>query len=47
MFGEMAEIMLSSQRVIPEVAASAGFRFRYGDIRTALKAAISENEPRA
>ena len=42
-FGEGAEVMLASQRVIPAAAASAGFRFRYEDVRTALAAAVRES----
>ena len=36
MFGDMAEILLGSQRAIPEAAASAGFEFRYPEIGAAL-----------
>jgi uncharacterized protein len=42
-FGEMAEVMLSSQRVIPEAATAAGFHFRYNDVRSALSAAVAES----
>jgi uncharacterized protein len=42
MYGEMAEVMLSSARVIPEAATSAGFRFKYQDVRSALAAAVRE-----
>jgi len=36
-FGEMAEMVLASQRVLPTVAKSAGFRFQYPDVRGALE----------
>lgn len=36
-FGEMAdEALLASQRVVPEVLLNTGYRFRHGDLRTAL-----------
>lgn len=35
-FGEMASVLLSSQRVLPAAALSAGFGFRYPDLRSAL-----------
>lgn len=35
-FGELAQHMLDSYRVIPEAALKAEFRFRYPDLRTAL-----------
>lgn len=34
--GEMSEMVLASQRVLPTVAKSAGFRFQYPDLRAAL-----------
>jgi uncharacterized protein (TIGR01777 family) len=36
MFGEMAEIVLSSQRVLPKAAQDAGFEFQYRDLDGAL-----------
>jgi uncharacterized protein (TIGR01777 family) len=36
LFGEMAEILLGSQRVIPAAAEGAGFAFRYPQLRAAL-----------
>lgn len=36
MFGEMAEVLLASQRVSPEAAVRAGFEFRYPDIVSTL-----------
>ncbi len=35
-FGEMSDMVLASQRVLPTVAKSAGFRFQYPDLHTAL-----------
>lgn len=35
--GEMSEMLLASQRVIPAAAKSAGFRFQYPDLHTALE----------
>ena len=34
--GEMSEMLLASQRVLPTVAKSAGFRFQYQELRPAL-----------
>jgi uncharacterized protein (TIGR01777 family) len=36
-FGELAQHMLDSARVVPEAALRAGFRFRYPDLAQALK----------
>jgi len=36
MFGEMAEVMLASQRVLPEAAEAAGYTFRYPGLEPAL-----------
>ncbi|MBI3680601.1 MAG: TIGR01777 family protein [Acidobacteria bacterium] len=36
MFGEMAELVLASQRVRPEAALAAGYRFRFEDVNAAL-----------
>jgi len=36
-FGEMAEVIFASQRVVPEVALRAGFQFRFPAIRGALE----------
>ena len=35
-FGEMSEMLLASQRVLPTVAKSAGFRFQYPELHAAL-----------
>ena len=37
MFGDMAEVLLASQRVLPQAAQSAGFRFHYPELPLALK----------
>jgi uncharacterized protein (TIGR01777 family) len=37
LFGEMGEVMLGSQRVLPRVAESAGFQFQYPDLKQALE----------
>jgi uncharacterized protein len=36
LFGQMAEVILASQRVVPGVAEKAGYRFRYPEIGPAL-----------
>lgn len=36
--GEMADMLLTGQRVIPAVAQKLGFQFRYADLRGALEA---------
>jgi uncharacterized protein len=35
-FGEMAEVLLGSQRVLPRAAERAGFRFQYPEVRQAM-----------
>lgn len=35
-FGEMSEILLASQRVLPRVAESSGYRFKYQELAGAL-----------
>jgi uncharacterized protein (TIGR01777 family) len=42
LFGEMAEVILGSQRVIPQAAQSAGFQFQYPELRPALVRLLSE-----
>jgi uncharacterized protein len=39
-FGEMAEVLLGSQRVVPEAAGQAGFCFQYPQLDQALEAAL-------
>ncbi|HZT30006.1 MAG TPA: TIGR01777 family oxidoreductase [Bryobacteraceae bacterium] len=41
LFGEMSQVMLASQRVLPRAAEAAGFGFRYPRIEEALRSAIS------
>ncbi len=36
LFGEMAGVLLGSQRVLPKAAEAAGFHFRYPELRPAL-----------
>jgi hypothetical protein len=36
LFGEMAEVILSSQRVLPEKSRAAGFVFRHPELAPAL-----------
>lgn len=40
LYGEMAGVVLSSQRVLPAVASGKGFPFRYPDLTGALRAAV-------
>ena len=42
MFGEMGEVILGSQRVLPRAAQSAGFRFRYPELGPALARLLSK-----
>jgi uncharacterized protein (TIGR01777 family) len=37
LFGEMAEVALESQRVLPKATEAAGFRFKFPTLREALK----------
>ena len=41
MFGEMSEVMLSSQRVLPKAAESAGYAFRFPKLEAALENIVS------
>jgi len=41
LFGEMAEVILGSQRVVPKAAQSAGFRFHYPELPEALAHLLS------
>jgi len=40
LFGEMSEVLLASQRAVPEAALHAGFTFKYERIDSALQAVI-------
>jgi uncharacterized protein len=42
LLGEMADVLLFSQRVIPAKAEAAGFRFQYGSLEPALSAALRQ-----
>jgi len=39
-FGEMAEILLGSQRVLPKATEAAGYKFQYPELGPALRAAM-------
>jgi hypothetical protein len=41
LLGEMSELVLGSQRVIPERLLARGFEFQYADLATALTEALS------
>jgi NAD dependent epimerase/dehydratase family enzyme len=42
-FGELAGVLLASQRVVPEVALRTGYRFRFEDLDAALRDALGLN----
>ncbi len=42
LFGEMSQVLLGGQRVIPEVAMRAGFQFRYAEIGEALRQILAD-----
>ena len=42
LFGEMAEVIVGSQRVLPKAAQTAGFQFQYPELRQALVGLLSE-----
>ena len=39
-FGEMADMLLKGQRVLPEKLLKSGFEFQYQDLRQALESLI-------
>jgi uncharacterized protein len=43
-FGELAGVLLASQRVVPHAAVRAGYRFRYGSLDDALSEIIGKGE---
>jgi uncharacterized protein len=43
-FGEMSEVLLDSQRVLPTAAQAAGFRFQYADLSAALDNLLSTHQ---
>ncbi len=44
LLGEMSQLLLGSQRVMPERLLASGFRFQYPDLASALNQALSENK---
>ena len=42
LFGEMSQILLGGQRVIPQAALRAGFQFRFAELGEALRQVIAE-----
>jgi uncharacterized protein (TIGR01777 family) len=44
LFGEAADVLLSSQRVLPEAAHSAGFEFQYANLEPALANCVGESQ---
>ena len=40
LFGEMADMLLASQRVLPKAALNAGYRFQFQDLGAALEAVV-------
>ncbi len=40
LFGEMSEILLGSQRILPKAAEAGGYRFRFPEVRAALAEAL-------
>jgi hypothetical protein len=43
--GEFADVLLGSQRAVPQKLLQHGFGFRYADIASAVRAAIHGNTP--
>jgi len=41
MFGEMSDVMLASQRVVPKAAEGAGYQFRHPEINEALESVLA------
>ncbi len=41
LLGEMSQVVLASQRVIPEAAVRAGFQFRFTEVREALRQIVA------
>lgn len=41
LFGEMSEIVLGSQRVLPNAAQEAGYKFQYPELAAALRSVLS------
>jgi uncharacterized protein len=45
LFGEMSQILLGGQRVIPQAALRAGFQFRFPELGDALRHVIADASP--
>jgi uncharacterized protein (TIGR01777 family) len=43
LMGEMAEVALGSQRVVPQVALDTGYQFQYPNLRSALEALLKRS----
>jgi NAD dependent epimerase/dehydratase family enzyme len=41
LFGEMSQILLGGQRVMPQAASRAGFQFRFANLGEALRQSIA------
>ena len=41
LFGEFAQVLFASQRVVPQVAVDSGFVFQYPEIAAALREILS------
>ena len=44
LFGEMAAVLLASQRVVPKVAQQAGYSFQYPNLKPALERAVASGQ---
>jgi uncharacterized protein (TIGR01777 family) len=44
LFGEMSEVLLDSQRVLPAAALAAGFHFQYPDLSAALESILAARQ---
>jgi uncharacterized protein (TIGR01777 family) len=44
LYGEMAEVVAGSQRVLPRAAEAAGFQFRYPELRVSLEALLASKQ---
>jgi uncharacterized protein (TIGR01777 family) len=44
MLGERAQVLLGSQRVVPQRARELGYRFRYEDLAAAVRAVLSTSK---
>jgi NAD dependent epimerase/dehydratase family enzyme len=46
LLGEMADMLLTGQRVMPAKALALGFEFQYPELETALRAALTRGSQR-